>query len=296
MKFTLTSIFALGLVLPALGQTNAPAPNILPPPNLVPATVLAWDAELKEYNASTNDQSAAFTFWVTNVSPAEVSILSVSSSCGCTVAQLPSQPWVLRPGANGPLKVTVDLRGRYGAVMKGVTVNSSAGVKALVVRANVPQPASLPTGFAVPASAATTPQPASPAMMTDARARNLQVALGNRQAVFKGDCARCHAEPGRGKTGRELYTTVCGVCHEAANRAAMVTDLRQPKEPRTLEFWKKSIAIGSPGTLMPAFAASEGGPLSDEQIASLADYLNQNFPKTVQPATGAPVVPPRRKW
>jgi hypothetical protein len=34
---------------------------------------------------------------------------------------------------------------------------------------------------------------------------------------------------------------------------------------------------------MPAFATSQGGPLSDMQIASLAAYLNVAFPSRVPP-------------
>ena len=295
MKFLLTGLVTIGLASSAMAQSNLPPLNILPPPGLAPATVLAWDADLKEYNAKTNEATASFTFWVTNTSPTNVSITSVSTSCGCTVAQLPSQPWVLRPGERGPIKVSLDVRGRHGAVMKGVTVNSTAGVKALVVRANVPQPTTPDPGFAVP-TGSTPLHPAAVAPMSNERVRNLQVALGNRQAVFKGECARCHAEPGRGKTGQDLYAAVCGICHDAKQRAAMVPDLRQPKKPRALEDWKKSIVEGRAGSLMPAFAAAEGGPLSEEQIAGLADYLDKNFPKEPTKATLTPLAPDRRKW
>ena len=34
---------------------------------------------------------------------------------------------------------------------------------------------------------------------------NIQNALADRQAVFKGDCASCHVEKGVGKMGAELY-------------------------------------------------------------------------------------------
>jgi hypothetical protein len=34
---------------------------------------------------------------------------------------------------------------------------------------------------------------------------------------------------------------------------------------------------------MPSFAKSQGGPLDDPQIASLAQYLNAVYPTKVQP-------------
>jgi hypothetical protein len=105
---------------------------------LVPRTVLAFDADIKDVTAATNATNAYFTFWVTNVCATNVLIVDVSSSCGCTVAQLPSLPWLLPPGESGPIKVTLDLRGHHGLVFKGVHITTSAGVKALVLRAKVP--------------------------------------------------------------------------------------------------------------------------------------------------------------
>lgn len=108
---------------------------------------------------------------------------------------------------------------------------------------------------------------------------NIQNALADRQAVFKGECATCHVDKGVGKLGAELYAASCGICHEAEHRAAMVPDLKVPRSPRDLAFWQKWITEGKAGTLMPAFAATHGGPLTQEQADSLAAYLDQNFPR-----------------
>jgi hypothetical protein len=48
-------------------------------------------------------------------------------------------------------------------------------------------------------------------------------------------------------------------------------------------FWRTWIAHGKPGSFMPAFAESDGGPLSDMQIASLAAYLNAAIPSKAAP-------------
>jgi hypothetical protein len=117
---------------------GAAATHAPPPIVLVPPTVLMFDAELKQMDAKATDSSGAFTFWVTNVCATNVLVLGVVSSCGCMVGRLPSQPWVLAPGAAGPIHVTVDLQGRWGVLMKGVEIHTSGGVKALVVRVNLP--------------------------------------------------------------------------------------------------------------------------------------------------------------
>lgn len=276
MKLFLHTFLIAGWV-PVYAQTPPPPPTtpavtVAPVAPAVPAKpAIVWDAESKEYNAQPNETNANFSFFLTNISSAGVVVNGVRSTCGCTVAQLPSQPWNIAPGAGGPIKVAVDLRGKVGALIKSVTVDTSDGLKQLTVRANIPQP----TGAT---------QPNSPAFSVDNREGNQKLALADRQAVFKGDCARCHVEPARGKLGKELYVTACGICHDAEHRASMVADLQAPKAPRDLNYWRQWVAFGKPGTLMPAFAAEHGGPLTKEQVDSLVAYLNESFPKGPKPA------------
>ena len=101
----------------------------------------------------------------------------------------------------------------------------------------------------------------------------------SRAAIFKGDCARCHVEPAKGKLGKELYATACGICHDAEHRASAVADLQAPKTPRDVNYWQEWVSHGKAGTMMPGFAATDGGPLTKEQVDSLVVYLNETFPK-----------------
>jgi mono/diheme cytochrome c family protein len=134
--------------------------------------------------------------------------------------------------------------------------------------------------------------PMPPAVSTDPenRARNMQLAAGDRQAVFKGDCIRCHVTPTIGQMGQPLYGAACGICHDAAHRNAMVPDLRMLPHPTNHDFWKAMIVAGKPNTLMPGFSADVGGPLTRAQIDSLADYLTQEI-SPHHPAAGAPSTP-----
>ena len=132
---------------------------------------------------------------------------------------------------------------------------------------------SMPFSSTPPAAAANNPM--------GARELNQKIALADRQAVFKGDCARCHAAPAKGKMGGELYTAVCGVCHESEHRATMVPDLHNIKQETGREFWTVWITYGKTGSLMPAFSKLQGGPLTDEQIRSLAAFLTTNIPSKV---------------
>src|SRR5689334_17401295 len=107
------------------------------PASAGPLTALKFDAERKDYSSKPGELQAPFTFHLTNTSAAEVSITAVRTSCGCTVAKLPSTPWVVPPGQGGPIEVSVNLAGKSGTITKSVTVESSAGVKSLLVTVNI---------------------------------------------------------------------------------------------------------------------------------------------------------------
>lgn len=246
------------------------APGTALAPNPLKPLPLMWDAEIKEYQAKVGDTNANFVFNLTNSTSEEIVITQVRTSCGCTVASVPATPWKLAPGASGEIGVTVDLRGKRGLLAKTVSVYSTAYAgKSLTVKVNIPEPAAGPMGD---------------------RSRNLQIAAADRQAIFRGDCASCHAAPTTGKKGPELFAAACGICHEAEHRASMVPDLKQLNHSTDHTYWKVWTAQGKVGTLMPGFSKSLGGPLTDEQIESLANFLAENIPSrpTATPvATGA---------
>lgn len=252
--------------------TNAPPPVAITSPvykpdmthagEPLPAGILAWDYLMQTVDAAADQAEARFTFNFTNISSSKVVLISVHPSCGCTTAQLPTLPWTVDPETSGRIGLTVNLAGKTGTLFKTVNIVTDQGNLNLSLRITIMPPV-------VP-------------LMTDAdRARALEAAKVDRQAVFKGDCATCHVKPGVGKYGQALYQASCAICHESEHRATMVADLHAIKTPTNEDFWRTWIMHGKPGSLMPAFSTAEGGPLSDVQIASLAAYLNAAFPSKV---------------
>lgn len=211
---------------------------------------LAFDSPHKLATVRAGQTNVIVTFAVTNLSRQPVIIHDVVLSCGCSVASLPARPWTLLPAAHGLISITTDLRGKSGSLLKSAVVQTSSGVRVLTYQVDIQEP--------------TTPAE---------RTRNQTLAQADRQAVFRGECAKCHAEPAKGKTGKELFAAACAICHEAEHRASMVPDLKALKQPATRDFWLQRITHGKPDTLMPAFAAPAGGPLTSAQIASLAEFL-----------------------
>ncbi|MGA2786334.1 MAG: DUF1573 domain-containing protein [Verrucomicrobiota bacterium] len=221
----------------------------------LPDGVLAWNSLTQEATVAADAGNARFTFSFTNISPGNVAILDVHPSCGCTTAQLPPLPWIIPTGTNGQFGLTVNLAGKSGLQIKTVNVKTDKGFKQLILKINI-----LP--------------PVIPSQSEADRARAVEMAKADRQAVFRGDCATCHVKPGEGKYGKPLYFAICANCHESKTRASMVPDLHNIKTPTNVDFWQTWIAHGKAGTLMPAFSTVDGGPLSEMQISSLAGYLN----------------------
>jgi cytochrome c553 len=250
------------LPLPMVAST----PVIVPPVPFngpLPANVLAWDSELKSIDAHEGDGQGHLFFSFTNVSPKDVVISNVHPGCGCTTADFPT-PQTFAPGAGGTIKVAINLHGKSGTLFKNLTVTTDKGIKTLNFRVNI--------------------LPAPQIQLTDAdRAKMLKVAQADRQAVFKPECASCHVQKGAGQYGKFLYDADCGICHEGEHRATMVPNLHALKVPTNAEFWRTWIAHGKPGSLMPAFASTDGGPLSDMQIATLAQYLAYTIPSKPAP-------------
>lgn len=267
-------LFTMTAAVVVAAETNA---NVSSKPVYVPDTshanepmpdgILAWNS-LMETAEATNEQAfARFNFTFTNITAGNVTILNVHPSCGCTTAELPPVPWLLPAGTNGEIKLKVNLEGKSGTLFKQVAITTDKGIKNLMLRINILPPPPM-------------------AEMTEAqRAAGLAAAKADRQAVFKGDCANCHVKKIEGKYGQQLYNAICAICHESPHRASMVPDLHNLPVPTNEEFWRTWITAGKAGSLMPAFATSQGGPLSDLQIASLAAYLNAVCPSR---ATNAP--------
>jgi mono/diheme cytochrome c family protein len=237
-------------------------PNLSHESDHLADTAIAWDATMKSTTVPADSEKAQFVFSFTNVSGDDVIVTDVHPSCGCTTAQLPPLPWDLPQGTNSQIGVTVNLAGKYGQIVKSVTVATDHGTRELIVQITI-----LPEVVKEPSDAE--------------RVRQMQMAKADRQAVFKGDCISCHVKSGEYKYGKALYDADCAICHEAAHRASMVPDLHGLKVTTNNDFWRTWIAHGKPGTFMPAFSTGDGGPLSDMQIASLAAYLSAAIPSKV---------------
>jgi mono/diheme cytochrome c family protein len=225
---------------------------------------LVWDALEKTVNAPGMTNWVYFTFQVTNRCDQSITVFSTQTSCDCAVAETSEKlPWEIAPGKGGSLEVRVNTKGHYGDMERQVAVVTSHGDQLLTVRMKIPLSAA--------------------PFNISARDRDVVAAKADRQAVFGGHCAACHAWPTSKLTGDGLFQTACGICHISDKRAPFVPDLFALKHPNEPEYWRGIIAHGKPGTLMPAFLDSESGILDTNQVESLVNYMMTNFPCRTSP-------------
>ncbi|MBK27897.1 MAG: hypothetical protein CMO77_03600 [Verrucomicrobiales bacterium] len=229
---------------------------------------LTWDSLGKRHQSRPEELDIKFEFHFQNTTKNEIQIKRTFTSCGCTVAKLPKTPWVIKPGQKGSIPITMDVRGKSGTIEKESTIVTDLGNVILTTKVaigairNINKPARKRS--------------------KEERAANLKLAAQNRQAIFQNNCVECHVNPTKGKRGRQLYATACGICHDAENRASFVTELRSISKGKDQAYWDQWIRDSKPGTLMPAFAKKHGGPLDDSQIKSLVAYLVRIFPRELK--------------
>ena len=213
---------------------------------------LSFDAMAKEVFVSPTETNGLVSFNVTNVATKPITVFRLKPSCGCTLAEAPPRPWKLGPAESGTMTFNTSTRGKFGRLNKSATLYTSAGMRVLNFSIHIPRP-----------------------LNSDSRKQNLEFAEQDRQAVFSGDCASCHARPTKHKTGTALYATACAICHDSPRRAEMVPPLRQFQLSK--DQWRQVITHGKTNSLMPGFAKKHGGPLSEAQIKSLVEFLGASL-------------------
>lgn len=243
---------------------------------------IEFNEEVHNFGKIEQNTSPTTTFIIKSVGTDTLEIVSANPSCGCTAALLDPTKKRLAPGQSTELKVTFDAHNKApGGMTKSITVVSNAvngAQRQLLIKGDIFKSTTAHAGTAM-----------------------------SIQGVFEGQCASCHVDKGKGELGAKLYEADCGICHgdkkDHKPGADIASDAMMNYEPSE---WRKIIADGVPNSNMPAFHTKHKGPLNDEEIASLVDYMSafkknlmrerqlkshNNSPVGVKPASGVTPVP-----
>ena len=68
----------------------------------------------------------------------------------------------------------------------------------------------------------------------------------------------------------------------------MVPDLRNLNHPTDADHWRRWITYGRAGSMMPAFAEAEAGPLNPQQVDAVVAFMLKAFPSRPLPAVTVP--------
>lgn len=96
--------------------------------------------------------------------------------------------------------------------------------------------------------------------------------------------------PGDSARGAQVYTTNCVVCHGPKGEGRIGATLeRDWAGINVTALLDTTIARGVAGTKMPAWAQSNGGPLTNQEIADVAAYVVTLKKAQVAPTPGTPL-------
>jgi cytochrome c5 len=211
---------------------------------------------------------AEHNFLISNSGTDTLFVTNTRASCGCTAAVLDVKN--IPPGGTSRLKVTFDANNKpEGPIMKSVTITSNAK--------NTPD------------------------AMVHIQGRVVKSKLAHKtmmhlDGLFQGDCANCHVAKGKGELGARLFEADCAICHGTKADDKPGPELASESMLKhTPKQWQNIIENGIPNTAMPAFHTKNKGPLGDEEIASLVEYMGafkkeaqrNNMMKSIAPTTGA---------
>lgn len=96
--------------------------------------------------------------------------------------------------------------------------------------------------------------------------------------------------------GGELYVEFCAVCHGVNGQGRVGASLQNFPGIDVGAALEQTISDGIPGSVMPAWAESNGGPLTDQQIDDIIAYIQASFagtePVEPLPTYQPPDIPP----
>jgi hypothetical protein len=238
---------AVGLALTAIPSAGEEAGAEAEGPRI------RFDVYTHDFGPLRSDERREYAWVYHNDGDAPLSILQTYTSCGCTAAVLDGES--VPPGGSGVLTVAFEAAGLRGSIRKSIAVASN--------------------------------DPSTPRLLLTVTADILEEKVVREegshppiagQSILVGECATCHAKPAGRKTGEDLYAAVCAMCHGPAGEGRSTGPALGTAEYLAAHSDREigtAIAYGTANPRMPGFIDLMGGPLSQDQIDSLVEFVRE---------------------
>jgi mono/diheme cytochrome c family protein len=198
---------------------------------------LTFPAEVTFPTAKMGEQVTVQAIGLNNTQQ-PIFIDSIKTSCGCTTATFDSNVSIT---SNVIIPITIDTNQKIGSIRKSIKVYTQVNP--------------IPSTFFVVG------------FITENTKDHATMA---KHHIFDQQCASCHVDQGKKQFGLGLYLADCAFCHGTNRQGASSMPLPYQAFQDT---WLKVISDGRKN--MSAFSEKHGGPLTDEQLASLEQFLKQ---------------------
>lgn len=254
-KYLFTSVLAIAAVCGVLGFGSGSfhshgilAGFFSPADSAKPKNaIITVNEETHEFGKIEQNTVQTAMFIIGNTGTDTLEVFSANPSCGCT-ASFPGKKRI-PPGDTSQLRITFDPHNKAeGDMTKTITVVSNSAKdpqKLLRIHGTIFKSKMAHAG-----------------------------GMMHLDGVFQGNCASCHVEKGKGELGAKLYEADCAICHGSKLENKPGPDITaDAMMSHSKHEWKEIIKEGIENSNMPAFGLKHKGPLNDEEIASLVDYL-----------------------
>lgn len=238
-KFLKPLIMAVPLLFIPFGcvKKEAPGPRLSVSPRLIEMGKLE---EGQEYTRKVK---------LENKGDKTLKIFEAHSSCGCTVPSLEKKD--LGPKESTEMEILIDTSMKQGDVIKSVDISTNDPIHPIV-----------------------------PVKITmHVKDRHKTMGKDGMAKIFTSEkCTSCHVDKGVGLAGKDLYEADCAMCHGKDAKGAVGGALiyGDYSNEKYVEHIRQVISYGSKThASMPGFHNEAGGPLIQEQIDSLVDYLKK---------------------
>ncbi|MEI7843962.1 MAG: DUF1573 domain-containing protein [Gallionellaceae bacterium] len=250
-NFKAKPVEEIKIATPTATVTAPPAANIAPlPPTVAAQGHLVFEKSFFDFGAVVEGEIIKHTFKFKNDGAGKVKIVKTETSCGCTTASAAIREYAA--GEVSEFEVVIDTKDKKGIVVKTVTL--------ALENNDVP---------AIELSLAMKLEPPPHPKIGTIRNINTEDA-----------CKTCHLESGVGQTGVFLYHRVCAQCHGKKGIGGFGRAFNDAKWQKVADSQiNKVIHQGLPEKGMPSFVEGVKPPLTEEQIASLIEYIRGLKPR-----------------